>query len=143
MDVSLQHLRQTVWPVLEQSYGLPAGILNAIANVETGGTFNPTLVNRSSQAKGLFQLRPIALEQVRLDSGILFDPLSAGAASAAAAILLRRYLRLFAGEVTLAIAAFNAGEGNVRRFVQQVRDEGSGALPRETVRYIPKVLGAL
>ena len=142
MDVSLQHLRQTVWPVLEQSYGLPAGILNAIANVETGGTFNPTLINRTSQAKGLFQLRPIALEQVRLDSGIQFDPLSAGAASAAAAILLRRYLRLFAGEVTLAIA-FNAGEGNVRRFVQQVRDEGSGALPRETVRYIPKVLGAL
>ena len=143
MGFDLSHLQQSVWPVLESAYGLPSGILNAIATVETGGTFNAGLVNRASQARGLFQLRPIALEQVRLDSGIQFDPLNAGAASAAAAILLRRYLRLFRGEVTLAIAAFNAGEGNVRRFVQQVRDEGSGALPRETVRYIPKVLGAL
>lgn len=143
MGFDLSHLQQNVWPVLESAYGLPRGILNAIATVETGGTFNAGLVNRASQAKGLFQLRPIALEQVRLDSGIQFDPLNAGAASAAAAILLRRYLRLFRGEVTLAVAAFNAGEGNVRRFLQQVRDEGSGALPRETVRYIPKVLGVL
>lgn len=142
MSFDLAHLQSSVWPLLEQAYGLPAGILRAIAQVETGGTFNPSLVNSSSKAKGLFQLRPIALEQVRLDSGISFDPLSPGAASAAAAILLRRYFRMFK-DTNLAIAAYNAGEGNVRRFVTDARTYGTGRLPAETVNYIPKVLGAL
>lgn len=142
MDI-IAHLQSNVWPLLEQVYGLPSGVLNAIAGVETGGTYNPRLVNPDSQAKGLFQLRPIALEQVRLDSGIRFDPLSPGAASAAAAILLRRYLRMFRGDVNLAVAAYNAGEGTVKRFLTQVKTEGRGALPRETVNYVPKVIGAL
>ena len=142
MRFELVHLRENVWPILERAYGLPAGILGAIASVETGGTFNPSLVNNASKAKGLFQLRPIALEQVRLDSGVSFDPLSPGAASAAAAILLRRYFRMFK-DVNLTIAAYNAGEGNVRRFVTDAQTYGTGRLPAETVKYIPKVLGAL
>lgn len=140
--MNLEHLRSVVWPILELNYGLPSGILSAIANVETGGTFNPSLVNPTSQAKGLFQLRPIALEQVRLDSGIRFDPLNPGASSAAAAILLRRYFRMFRGDVNLMLAAYNAGEGTVKRFLTSVQQTGQGALPRETVRYVPKVLEA-
>lgn len=142
MDV-IAHLQTNVWPLLERAYGLPAGILGAIATVETGGTFNTRAVNAASGAAGLFQLTPIALAQVQQDSGIRFDPFSPGAASAAAALLLRRYLRLFKGDVNLAIAAYNAGEGTVKRFLTQVQSQGRGKLPVETARYIPKVLGAL
>ncbi|NBO56416.1 MAG: hypothetical protein EBU84_17900, partial [Actinobacteria bacterium] len=111
--MDLAHLQQSVWPLLEQVYGLPSGVLNAISAVETGGTYNPLLVNRD--AKGLFQIRPIALQQLKIDTGIDFDPLSPGAASAAAALLLRRQLRMFRGDVSLAIAGYNAGEGRVRQ----------------------------
>lgn len=140
---AFEHLQASVWPTLERAYSLPSGILRAIASVETGGTFNARLYNAKSKAAGLFQLRPIALEQIRLDTGIVIDPFSPGAASAAAALLLRRYFRMFRGNVNLAIAAYNAGEGTVKRFIEQNQEEGIGKLPLETVKYIPKVLGAL
>jgi soluble lytic murein transglycosylase-like protein len=139
----LIHLQTSVWPLLERAYGLPAGILGAIARVETGGRFDARALNPGSGAAGLFQLTPIALAQVQQDSGVRFDPYSPGAASAAAALLLRRYLRMFNGDVSLALAAYNAGEGRVKRFINEVRERGSGRLPVETARYIPKVLGAL
>lgn len=139
----LDHLRSSVWPLLEQSYDLPQGVLSAIATVETGGRFDPRAVNAASGASGLFQLTPITLEQLRLDTGIRFDPFSPGAASAAAALLLRRHLRTFQGDVSLALAAYNAGEGRVKRFLREIQAQGSGKLPLETARYIQKVTGAL
>ena len=135
--MDLAHLQQSVWPLLEQVYGLPSGVLNAIAGVETGGTYNPLLVNRD--AKGLFQIRPIALQQLKIDTGIDFDPFSPGAASAAAALLLRRQLRMFRGDVSLALAGYNAGEGRIRQFVLDNQQQGSGTLPATTVNYIAKV----
>lgn len=135
--MDLAHLQQSVWPLLERVYGLPGGILNAIAGVETGGTYNPNAVNRD--AKGLFQIRPVALQQLKIDTGIDFDPFSPGAASAAAALLLRRQLRLFRGDVSLAIAGYNAGEGRVRQFVLDNQQRGAGTLPATTVNYISKV----
>ena len=142
MDI-IAHLQSNVWPLLEQVYGLPSGVLNAIAGVETGGTYNPRARNAASGAAGLFQLTPVALEQLQLDTGIRFDPFSPGAASAAAALLLRRQLRIFRGDVSLALAAYNAGEGRVKRFVREVQAQGAGKLPVETARYVQKVTGAL
>jgi len=142
MDI-IAHLQSNVWPLLEQVYGLPVGVLNAIAEVETGGTYNTRAKNAASGAAGLFQLTPITLEQLQLDTGIRFDPLSPGAASAAAALLLRRHLRTFRGDVSLAIAAYNAGEGRVKRFLREVQAQGTGKLPVETARYVQRVTGAL
>ena len=142
MDI-IAHLQSNVWPLLEQVYGLPVGVLNAIAGVETGGTYNTRARNAASGAAGLFQLTPITLEQLQLDTGIRFDPLSPGAASAAAALLLRRHLRTFRGDVSLALAAYNAGEGRVKRFMREVQAQGTGKLPVETARYVQKVTGAL
>ena len=142
MDI-IAHLQSNVWPLLEQVYGLPVGVLNAIAGVETGGTYNTRARNAASGAAGLFQLTPITLEQLQLDTGIRFDPLSPGAASAAAALLLRRHLRTFRGDVSLALAAYNAGEGRVKRFIREVQAQGTGKLPVETARYVQKVTGAL
>lgn len=142
MSVVIDHLRESVWPLLEQAYGLPAGVLGAIASVETGGRFDARAVNPGSGAAGLFQLTPITLKQLQIDTGIAFDPFSPGAASAAAALLLRRHLRTFQGDVSLALAAYNAGEGRVKRFLREVQAQGTGKLPLETARYIDKVRGA-
>lgn len=142
MDI-IAHLQFNVWPLLEQVYGLPVGVLNAIAGVETGGTYNTRARNAASGAAGLFQLTPITLEQLQLDTGIRFDPFSPGAASAAAALLLRRHLRTFRGDVSLALAAYNAGEGRIKRFLREVQSQGVGKLPVETARYVQKVTGAL
>ena len=143
MNVVIDHLRGSVWPLLEQAYGLPQGVLGAIASVETGGRFDARAVNPGSGAAGLFQLTPITLKQLQIDTGIAFDPFSPGAASAAAALLLRRHLRTFQGDVSLALAAYNAGEGRVKRFLREVQAQGTGKLPLETARYIDKVRGAL
>ena len=140
---TFEHLQASVWPTLEQAYSLPAGILNAIATVETGGTFNARARNAASGAAGLFQLTPITLEQLQIDTGIRFDPFSPGAASAAAALLLRRHLRTFRNDLSLALAAYNAGEGRVKRFLREVQAQGTGKLPVETARYVQKVTGAL
>lgn len=139
---TLERLRLAIWPTIEMRYELPRGILGAIAEWETRGTWRNDQVGPTG-ARGIFQLTPIALEQVRQDSGgVRFDPVNPVAASVAAGILLKRYLTLF-NDVSLAVAAYNAGEGTIRRYVQQVKQRGKGTLPRETVEYIPAILNNL
>jgi hypothetical protein len=38
------------------------------------------------------------------------------------------------------IAAYNAGEGKIRSYVQQVQSSGRGALPTITVDYVQNVM---
>jgi soluble lytic murein transglycosylase-like protein len=137
-DATLNRLRSSVWPALESGWGLPRGILGAIATWETRGTFRDE-VSRAG-ARGIFQLTPSALTQVRNEFGIIANPSDPYASSVAAAALLSRYMRLFSGEITLAVAAYNWGEGSVRRFVRQVVNTGRGFMPRETREYIANVL---
>ncbi|NBX56827.1 MAG: hypothetical protein EBT70_17525 [Betaproteobacteria bacterium] len=83
---TLERLRGAIWPTIELRYELPRGILGAIAEWETRGTWRNDQVGPTG-ARGIFQLTPIALEQVRLDSGgVRFDPLNPVAASVAAGI---------------------------------------------------------
>jgi soluble lytic murein transglycosylase-like protein len=140
---TLEHLRASVWPTLEDSFRLPRGILEAVATWETRGSFDARAYNATSGARGVFQLTPIALTQVQQDIGLKADPFNPYAASAAAAALLARYARLFNGEPTLMLAAYNAGEGTIRRFLRDVRDRGRGFLPLETRQYIVNVLPML
>jgi len=140
---TLEHLRNSVWPTLEQSFGLPAGILEAVTTWETRGQFQRDAYNPTSGARGIFQLTPIALRQVQQDIGLKADPFNPYAASAAAAALLARYNRLFQGQLPLVVAAYNAGEGTVRKFLRDVRDRGRGFLPMETRDYIANVIPML
>lgn len=135
---TLDRLNRVIWPALERSWGLPDGTLEAIAWYETRGTFKD-MTSRTG-ARGIFQLRPIALAQVRQEFGIAADPSNPYQASAAAAALMSRYLRLFRGSLPLAIAAYNAGEGTVRRFLRQTMEGGAGVLPRETRDYVVNVI---
>jgi soluble lytic murein transglycosylase-like protein len=139
-QVTLNRLQSTVWAGIEDSFKLPRGILNAIATWETRGSFDNNAFNRGSGARGIFQLTPIALKQVNIDYGLNADPNNVYQASVAAAILLSRYQRLFKGELPLMVAAYNAGEGTVRRFVKQVAANGRGSLPYETRDYIANVV---
>jgi soluble lytic murein transglycosylase-like protein len=135
---TLLHLERTVWPALERSWGLPAGTLEAIAWWETRGTFRDQ--TSRTGARGIFQLRQIALDQVLKEFGIAADPSNPYQASVAAAALMSRYMRLFRGSLPLALAAYNWGEGNVRRFLRQTAEGGAGQLPRETRDYVLNVV---
>jgi soluble lytic murein transglycosylase-like protein len=135
---TFDRLNRVIWPALERSWGLPAGTLEAIAWYETRGTFRDQ--TSRTGARGIFQLRPIALAQVRQEFGIAADPSNPYQASAAAAALMSRYLRLFRGSLPLALAAYNAGEGTVRRFLTQTAQGGAGQLPRETRDYVVNVV---
>ena len=135
---TFDRLNRVIWPALERSWGLPAGTLEAIAWYETRGTFRDQ--TSRTGARGIFQLRPIALRQVLDEFGIAADASNPYQASAAAAALMSRYLRLFRGSLPLALAAYNAGEGTVRRFLTQTAQGGAGQLPRETRDYVVNVV---
>lgn len=107
------------------AHGVDAGLLAAVAKVESG--FNPSAVSPAG-ARGLMQFMPATAAQFGVDP---LDPASAidGAA---------RYLRQLMddlGSVELALAGYNAGPGNVRRY---------GGVPpfTETQQYVNKVLDA-
>jgi soluble lytic murein transglycosylase-like protein len=136
-QATLERLRASVWPALEQAYGLPKGTLYAVSWWETRGTWSNEPGGLGS--RGIFQLRPIALAQVKEDTGMTHNPDNVYSASAAAAALLSRYLRLF-GQPALMIAAYNAGEGKIRSYVRQVQSSGRGALPSITVDYVQNVM---
>ena len=136
-QATLERLRATVWPALEDAYGLPKGTLYAVSWWETRGTWSDA--PGGSGSRGIFQLTPTALAQIKQDTGTSHNPDNAYSASAGAAALLSRYLRLF-GQPALMIAAYNAGEGRVRGFVKQVQSSGKGSLPAITRDYVQNVM---
>jgi cell wall-associated NlpC family hydrolase len=110
----------------EQKYGLPAGLLSAVAKQESG--YNPTAKSPAG-AQGLMQFMPGTAR----DMGI--DPLDPAQAIDGAGRLLASHLKSF-GSVDLALAAYNAGPGNVRKY---------GGIPpfTETQNYVKKITATL
>ena len=106
----------------EQANGLPAGLLAAVAKVESN--FKPTAVS-SSGARGLMQLMPGTARSLGV------DPMNPAQAIDGAARYLAGHLRTF-GSLPLALAAYNAGPGAVSR---------SGGIPpyAATQAYVRKV----
>lgn len=106
-------------------YGIDPLLLASIVEIESG--FDPEAVS-SRGAAGLMQVMPSTAGTA--GPADLCDPelnLDAGAR------YLRSLLNRFRGDLELALAAYNAGPGNVRRY---------GGVPpfRETRRYVDKVL---
>lgn len=96
--------------------------------VEAESSFNPEAVSQRG-AIGLMQVLPTTAGST--DGAELYDPdqnIEAGAR------YLGYLLELYDGDLELALGAYNAGPGNIRRY---------GGLPpfRETKRYVEKVLG--
>ncbi|HTO02088.1 MAG TPA: lytic transglycosylase domain-containing protein, partial [Opitutus sp.] len=97
-------------------------------------------------AKGLFQFMPATAKSLGL-STFLPDERTDVAKSAQAAA---RYLRMLYGKFgdwPLTLAAYNAGEGRVRRLLATKNAatfaEIAGSLPSETRMYVPKVCATI
>lgn len=107
-------------------HGIDPRILSAVARVESG--YDPTAVS-SAGAQGLMQFMPATA------AGMGIDPLDPAQAVDGAARYLTDALRDF-GSLDLALAAYNAGPGAVRRH---------GGIPpyTETQNYVTRVMSIL
>jgi len=106
-------------------HGLEPGLVMAVVSVESG--FRPRAVSPKG-AQGLMQLMPMTAQALGVEDA--FDPaqnLDGGARH------LGELLTVYGGDLTRALAAYNAGEGAVLRH---------GGVPpyRETRAYVRKVL---
>ncbi|EHE8204515.1 transglycosylase SLT domain-containing protein [Escherichia coli] len=112
---------------LEQLYRLPEGLLRSVAITESGG--NQFAVSGAG-AKGLFQFMDGTARDMGLRGNDVFDPEKA---AQAAAKYLSQLLQANGGDLSKALASYNWGIGNVKRY-------GMGLMPQETRNYIPKVM---
>jgi soluble lytic murein transglycosylase-like protein len=107
-------------------YVLPEDFIRAVMRVESN--FYPECVSHKG-AMGLMQLMPATAASM----GVL-DPFDARQNILGGARFLRVLANHFGGDLVLTIAAYNAGEGAVRKY---------GGIPpyAETRRYVQRVLG--
>jgi membrane-bound lytic murein transglycosylase D len=109
---------------------------------EAESTFNPS-ARSPAGAKGLFQFMPDTARSLGLDT-FLPDERTDPEKSARAAARHLRTLHSHLGNWPLALAAYNAGEGRVRRAMTASKASDffgvAGSLPAETRMYVPKVL---
>ena len=113
---------------LAPQYGLDANLVLAVIEVESN--FNPRALSPKN-AQGLMQLIPATAERFGVNN--VWDPeqnLRGGMA------YLRWLMRHFKGDMSLALAAYNAGEGAVQRY---------GGIPpyKETQSYVKRIIGRL
>ncbi|EFX6880282.1 transglycosylase SLT domain-containing protein [Shigella flexneri] len=118
---------QPMFTNLEQLYRLPEGLLRSVAITESGG--NQFAVSGAG-AKGLFQFMDGTARDMGLRGNDVFDPEKS---AQAAAKYLSQLLRQNGGDLSKALASYNWGIGNVKRY-------GMGLMPQETRNYIPKVM---
>lgn len=110
-----------------RSYGLDSALLHAVISVES--RYDPTVVSKAG-AIGLMQLMPETATRYGVtDSFDAVQNLHGGAK------YLRDLLHMFNNNVSLALAAYNAGENAVIRYGNRIPPN------RETRKYVPKVLG--
>ncbi|HZP81741.1 MAG TPA: lytic transglycosylase domain-containing protein [Chthonomonadaceae bacterium] len=108
--------------------GLPPEVVRAVIQVESGG--NPRAVSAVG-ARGLMQLMPETAQSYGVRDA--FDPeqnIAAGTRH------LAGLLREFSGDLSRALAAYNAGSAAVRKY---------GGVPpyAETQQYVQRILGML
>ena len=108
-----------------QAHGLPEALLHAVIEVESG--FDAAAVSPKG-ALGLMQLMPDTARDLRVRDAR--DPASNIDGGAR---YLKELLARFGNDLSLALAAYNAGPGAVQR---------SGGIPRntETQNYVPRVM---
>lgn len=109
-----------------EKYDIPVNLLKAVAKSESNFNSN---AESNAGAQGIMQLMPGTARSLGVTNS--FDPeqnIMGGAK------YLRMMLDKFDGKIDLALAAYNAGPGNVQKY---------GGIPpfQETQNYIVKVLG--
>lgn len=111
--------------------GVDPALLKSIAKVESG--FRPG-VTSPKKAKGLMQLMPDTAKQYGVPAGKEYDPAENIRGGAK---FLKHLIDKYNGDLQLVAAAYNAGEGNVKKY--------GGQIPpfKETKEYVAKVMGEL
>lgn len=110
------------------TYDVPVNLLKAVAKAESN--FDPNAVSCCG-AQGIMQLMPATASYLGVEDA--FDPeqnIMGGAK------YLSNLLKTYDGDITLTLAAYNAGSGNVKKY---------GGVPpfKETQNYIKKISGYL
>jgi soluble lytic murein transglycosylase-like protein len=111
---------------IARTYALESALIHAVVAVESA--YNPAAVSKKGAA-GLMQLMPETAQ--RYGVADRFDPvqnLHGGAR------YLNDLLKMFNGNLSLTLAAYNAGENNVIKYGHQIPPF------QETRAYVPKVL---
>lgn len=108
------------------------------------------LATSSAQAAGLWQLVPITAKEYGVKQNSSFDGRRDLIASTTSAIsLLQNLNNRFNGDWLLTLAAYNAGEGRIKRAIEKNQASGlpvnywSLDLPNETMHYVPKILAII
>ena len=135
----------TLMPTLRAAF-VAEGVPPELAWIaEAESTFNPS-ARSPVGAKGLFQFMPETAKSLGLSTFLPDERTDVKKSAGAAARYLRTLYGKF-GDWPLALAAYNAGEGRVRRLLKE-KDastfaEIAGALPSETRMYVPKVCATI
>lgn len=105
-------------------YRVPANLLKAIGKAESG--FDASAVSAAG-AQGVMQLMPATAEALGVS-----DPFDARSNIMGGAKYISDLLQRYGGDVDLALAAYNAGSGNVAKY---------GGVPpfEETMNYIKRI----
>jgi soluble lytic murein transglycosylase-like protein len=152
-DVARGVLTWNTPPGLPETIKTPedfANLVTAVIGNESGGVNGK--VNPKSGASGLMQVMPATAQEVAARLGLPWDPdrLQHDAAynRAIGTEYLKEQVQRYNGNTALALAAYDAGPGNVDQWVQQIGDPRGGqitnaawssAVPfRETRDYIAK-----
>nr|CAG25465.1 Tlp protein [Bacillus thuringiensis serovar alesti] len=110
---------------VSRTYGIPKTLIQKMIEVESN--FNPKTVSHAG-AMGLMQLMPANVKEMGVK-----NPFSPAESIEGGVKELSGYLKKNTGDLVLALASYNAGPGNVRKY---------GGVPpfKETQGYIKKIL---
>jgi membrane-bound lytic murein transglycosylase D len=102
-----------------------------------------------AKARGVWQFMPHTGKSLGLEQDFWVDERSDTVKSTRAAAQYLKYLHGRFGDWNLALAAYNAGEGNVSKAIKRAGTDDfwklaeRGALPRETRNYVPRIHAAI
>ena len=117
---------EAIFKKAADTYDVPEELLKAMAKAESG--FNPDAVSKCG-AQGIMQLMPATARALGVT-----DPFDPEQNIMGGAKYISDKIKAYDGDITLALAAYNAGPGNVAKY---------GGVPpfAETQNYIKKIYG--